>query len=83
MADCEPFNPGTDDTNHTTDTNVGEGWRAHKVEEGRIQTGEDLSPVRDDGTIDLDLHCKAAFGNHTQGCRTVRCRVFLAMAGDP
>ena len=64
---------GADDTDHTTRTNFGEGWREHEIEEGWIYAGEDLAPIRDDGTIDLEpLHkaaadALAAIGNHAQG----------------
>ena len=64
---------GADDTDHTTGTNFGDGWREHEIEEGWIHTGEDLAPIQDDGTIDLDpLHkaaadALAAIADHVQG----------------
>ena len=64
---------GADDTDHTTGTNLGDGWREHEIEGGWIHTGKDLAPIRDGGTIDMDpLHkaaadALAAIADHVQG----------------
>lgn len=61
----------TDHTDHTTGRDFGDAW-AEPDEEGWINTGEDLAPIRDDGTVDLDPLRKAvadaliSIGNHVQ-----------------
>ena len=62
---------GADHTDHTTGRNFGDEW-AEPDEERWIYTGEDLAPIQDNGTIDLDpLHkaaadALAAIGDHAQ-----------------
>ena len=51
---------GKDDTDHTTGNDFGDAWPEQDIEDGYAWTARDLAPIRDDGTIDLDLIHKAA-----------------------
>ena len=48
------------ETDSTTKLDLGDAWPKQDLEDDTAWTGEDLAPVRDDGTIDLELACKAA-----------------------
>jgi hypothetical protein len=53
---------GKDDTNHTTALDFSDAWPKQDIEHEIAWTGEDLVPIRDDGTIDLDPAREAAEG---------------------
>ena len=49
-----------DDTDNVTKLDLGDAWPKQDLEDDVAWTGKDLAPIRDDGTIDLDLVRKAA-----------------------
>ena len=49
-----------DDTDNITGLDLGDGWPRHDLVDDVAWTGEDLAPIQDEGTIDLDLVRKAA-----------------------
>ena len=49
-----------DETSDTTGLDLDDAWPEQNLEDDTAWTGEDLAPIRDDGTIDLDLVRKAA-----------------------
>ena len=51
---------GKDDTDHTTGLDFGDAWPERDIEGGVAYTRRSLTPIRDDGTIDLDPALKAA-----------------------
>lgn len=51
---------GSDDTDRTTDLNLGDSWPDQDIEDGVAHTSRSLAPIRDDGTIDLEPVRKAA-----------------------
>lgn len=51
---------GKDESDHTTGLDLGDSWPGQNVEEGVARTRKALAPILDEGTIDLDLVCKAA-----------------------
>ena len=51
---------GKDETEYTTELDLGDTWPKQDLEDEIAWTGEDLAPIRDEGTIDLELVCKTA-----------------------
>ena len=51
---------GKDDTDHTTGLDFGDAWPERDLDDGVACTGKDLAPIRDDGTIVLELVRRAA-----------------------
>ena len=51
---------GKDDTDRTTGVKFGDGWPEQDIEGGVAWTCKSLTPIRDDGTINLELVRKAA-----------------------
>ena len=51
---------GKDGTEYTTELDLGDTWPKQDIEDEIAWTGEDLAPIRDEGTIDLELVCKTA-----------------------
>ena len=51
-----------DDTDHTTGRNFGDDWPEQEIANNFAWTSKDLAPIRDDGTINLDILHKAAAG---------------------
>ena len=49
-----------DETSDTTGLDLDDAWPKQNLENDTAWTGEDLAPIRDDGTVDLELACKAA-----------------------
>ena len=48
------------ETDSTTKLDLGDAWPKQDLKDDVAWTGEDLAPIRDDGTSDLELACKAA-----------------------
>ena len=51
---------GKDKTEYTTELDLGDAWPKQDLEDEIAWTSEDLAPIQDEGTIDLDLVRKAA-----------------------
>ena len=51
---------GEDEKEYTTGLDLGDAWPKQDLEEEIARTCKSLAPIRDDGTIDLDLVRKAA-----------------------
>ena len=51
---------GKDETDHTTGLDFGDAWPKQDLEDDIAWTCKSLAPIRDNGTIDLDLVRKAA-----------------------
>ena len=49
-----------DETSVTTGLDLDDAWPKQNLEDDTAWTGEDLAPIRDDGSIDLELACNAA-----------------------
>ena len=50
---------GKDETEYTTGLEIGDGWPKQYLEDDIAWTCKSLAPIRDDGTIDLELVRKA------------------------